>query len=200
MAQPPRLTDTSARRRARRTLVAVAITTGAMTTLPPAAMAAMTKAPVKKCAHAQSTTTTASMSELRSAVVCLLRRRRAALGAGFVKRDDGLARAGTNQARQMVRERYFAHVGPDGRTLGERLASAKWIPRVGRWRAGEILAFGTGHYATPVSFVQRWMKSPTHFEVLKNKKFTLIGVGLVQGTPDGLGGTGLTAAVEFGRL
>ncbi len=43
------------------------------------------------------------------------------------------------------------------------------------------------------------MKSPTHFQVLKSRKFTLIGVGLVRGTPEG-GGIGLTAGVEFGRL
>ncbi|MCW3010343.1 MAG: hypothetical protein JWO90_747, partial [Solirubrobacterales bacterium] len=91
----------------------------------------------------------------------------------------------------------FGHVSPDGRRLRDRLRAARWIPRYGRWEAGEILAYGTGRDGTPAFFVQAWLRSRTHFAVLRDGAFTQIGVGLVRGTPSGA--AGLTAAVEFGR-
>ncbi len=164
----------------------------ALMLLPTAASAA------PACPGATATAEAASLAELRGAVTCLLRHERRELGAGNVRHDQRLARAGTHQAAQMVRRGFFGHVSPAGEKLSDRLGWAKWIPRRGTWDAGEILAWGTGKGATPKAFVAAWMKSPGHFAVLRDPGFTQIGVGLVRGTPKGAS-SGLTAAVEFGH-
>lgn len=202
MAAPPLSSPhLRARRRAARLLAVAAITTGAVTTLPAAALAAAgVPAPTRltACPDADASPATASLPRLRASVTCLLRQERTHLGAGSVRRDARLARAGTHQASQMVRSGFFGHVSPAGEALTDRLGLAGWIPARGTWDAGEILAWGTDSGATPAAFVAAWIKSPTHFSVLRDGGFDRIGVGLVRGTPGG-DPAGLTAAVEFGH-
>ena len=107
------------------------------------------------------------------------------------------ARAAEGHATRMVREGFFAHVGPDGVQLRTRLRRAGFVPRRGPWLAGEVLGKGSGSAATPVGLVRGWLSSPSHRSILSDRRLDRIGVGLVRGTPDG--GDGLTATVELGR-
>jgi uncharacterized protein YkwD len=67
-----------------------------------------------------------------------------------------------------------------------------WFDRAGYlsapcWRAGEILAWGTGEYGTVRSIFRAWMASPEHRHVILGSFTQLglsVGVGELEGRPD----------------
>lgn len=90
--------------------------------------------------------------------------------APAVKWNDQLAAAATSHSENMYKNKFFAHVAPDGSNGGVR------IKRVGyTWMAfGENIAVG---YRTEKEVVKGWIESPGHCKNIMSKLYKEMGVG-----------------------
>lgn len=171
----------------------------------PAALGAATMLVVPQAAAAASPCRGASASAraitpatAESAVRCLLNRERHAHGLGALSAEHRLHGASVRFARQMVARRFFAHVGPDGRTLLDRLRSARYVTSgLRRYAIAENLAYGRGGRSTPRSIVSAWMHSAGHRANILDPRFRHVGIGAVDGSPVGDGGA-RTFVADFG--
>jgi len=107
-----------------------------------------------------------------------------------VRVDHGLPRlrmafslwsAARRHSRAMVRQDYFAHVGPAGSTLALRLRRAHFVTR-GAWAAAETLAWGVGRGGGARVTVRRWLRSPEHRAILLSRRYRLVGASRARGT------------------
>lgn len=137
------------------------------------------------------------------AVRCLLNAERARRGMRAVAASSRLTRAATYHSSDMVRRRYFAHVSPDGQTLRWRVARAGYRGFGRRALVAETLAFGTDMLATPHELVVDLMRSRRHREIILDKRYRDVGVGLAFGAPlagmETANGSAVTVSVGFGR-
>ncbi|EKD68006.1 MAG: SCP-like protein extracellular, partial [uncultured bacterium] len=83
------------------------------------------------------------------------------------------------KATDMASASYFAHTGPDGRSLASWLDGAGYEYRV----AGENLAIG---FSDPRALVNAWVNSPTHLANLLDAEYEETGIGLAAGMYDGV--------------
>jgi uncharacterized protein YkwD len=96
---------------------------------------------------------------------------RARHGLPALRRDSRLDTSARNFSRYMGEARFFGHVGPDGRTMSQRMASQGY--RASWW--GENIAAG---YDDPVELVAEWMASPSHRANILSRRFRYTGVGV----------------------
>jgi uncharacterized protein YkwD len=68
----------------------------------------------------------------------------------------------------------------------------------GSWIVGENLAWGTGTYATPRAVVKAWMRSPAHRRNIMERRFRVIGIGVMRGTPIAGVEQGMTYTTDLG--
>jgi uncharacterized protein YkwD len=115
---------------------------------------------------------------------------RAAHGLGAVRIDATLTRAARAHSLEMFRGNYFAHGAFRTRMIRFHVRG----PFV-----GENLAWGNGSYASPQTVIQEWLASPAHRANLLRPTFTRIGIGAVQGTFRGNGGSTVLTADFAGR-
>jgi uncharacterized protein YkwD len=112
-------------------------------------------------------------------VLILFNEQRAAHGLKPLAIDEKLTRAADSHSADMLDRGYFAHDGPQG----------KWDVRlshfVKRNLVGEILAEGSGYYATPAGMVHSWMHSPEHRRIILMPDLRLVGLGVATGTYKG---------------
>ncbi|WP_272478015.1 CAP domain-containing protein [Baekduia alba] len=146
---------------------------GALALPAPAALAA--------CANEDAS---ASDAAAVPATLCLLNEQRAAHGLGALSESSTLDRAADGYAADMVDRRFFDHVSPGGGTMMDRIKAAGWVA-TGSWSAGENIAWGSGSLATPASIVDGWMHSAGHRANILNGSFGQIGIGVVEGAPEG---------------
>ena len=118
------------------------------------------------------------LSLIRHATLCLINRVRAEHGLRRLRASRRLRRGAMGHARDMVQRHYFAHT-----SLRARLATTGYASSRTAWAAGEALAWGTGHRATPGEIVQAWLRSPGHRQILLTGKFRDAGVGVARGAP-----------------
>ena len=138
-----------------------------------------------------------NLRSISSTTICLLNAERAAKGLAPVRSNRRLARASKLMARLMIKQRFFAHDTPDGRSLADRVKPTGYMR--GGWSIGENLAWGSGALATPRSIVNGWMNSPGHRANVLHGKFRDIGIAVRIGAPQkGLSG-GATYVTVFGR-
>lgn len=104
--------------------------------------------------------------------------------------SSGLKTAAYEKAEDMLLQQYFAHDGPDNKSVRDWLARAKYQYEV----AGENLAMG---FAQSDDVVEAWIKSPTHYANLIDPEYSEIGVGMVSGAFKGEETT--LVAQYFGR-
>jgi uncharacterized protein YkwD len=145
------------------------------------------------CAGAEAPPQSGSSTGYSRAVECLVNERRAAAGLGALSHDRRLARAARRFSSAMVRERFFAHVSPEGSTLGQRARAAGYRG----YTLGETIGWGAGGLATPAAIVQGWIDSPPHRAILLDGGFRHIGLGVATGSPEGIGGAA-TVTADFG--
>jgi uncharacterized protein YkwD len=123
-----------------------------------------------------------------SRLIVLFNQVRADHGLKPLGRDAKLARAAGSHSADMLRRGYFAHNGPQG----------KWDVRIRRYVTrrliGEILATGTGKYATPVGMMNAWMQSPAHRHIILTPELRLVGLGVATGTYRGQAGVAMATA------
>jgi uncharacterized protein YkwD len=121
----------------------------------------------------------------QAGVLVLLNQQRTAHGLRRLTVDAKLTQAADSHSASMLRRGYFAHNGPQG----------KWDVRLGRYvkssLLGEILAYGTGPYATADGMVTSWMHSPEHRRVILTPGLRLVGIGIVTGTYRGQAGVAM---------
>lgn len=98
-----------------------------------------------------------------------INRARAKRGASPVRLNDKLSQAAAAQADDMIARGYFAHVSPDGGTLGDRVGAARYSYR----KVGENLAAGQGSTAEAV---QAWNDSPGHARTMYDRDYDEIGL------------------------
>ncbi|MEA2273795.1 MAG: hypothetical protein QOI98_2503 [Solirubrobacteraceae bacterium] len=134
------------------------------------------------------------------ATLCLLNVERRRYHEKRLRSNHKLAIAGARHARDMVRNDYFSHDAPSGRTFVERIKATRYVARASRWSLGENLAWGTRSRATPRQIVRAWMASPAHRANILTARFREIGVAVVRGAPVPGVSDAATYATEFGRV
>lgn len=97
--------------------------------------------------------------------------RRTAAGVGRLTLNSKLNSAAQAKANDMVKDKYWAHVAPDGTQPWAFFDSAGYQ----YLSAGENLAYG---FLTSNSTVTGWMNSPSHKANMLNGTFTDVGFGI----------------------
>lgn len=115
-------------------------------------------------------------------IISLTNATRRALGITELKANARLAQAATAKAADMLTEQYFAHTSPSGETPWSWIHGAGYEYRY----AGENLAV---HYSSSEDTVNGWMASPSHRANIAATKYSEIGVGMAQGTFEGVTST-----------
>jgi uncharacterized protein YkwD len=107
-------------------------------------------------------------------IIALTNELRTSLNTPTLTESPTLDRAAYAKASDMLLQQYFAHVGPDKKSLSSWLAEADYRYQV----AGENLALG---FDSAEGVMKAWQASPTHYANLIDKDFTQIGVSAVSG-------------------
>ena len=110
-----------------------------------------------------------------AAIVRLLNARRAAAHLEPLRVDGVLSSLARIHNRDELRGDFFAHDAPTGQTFAERLAYLH------RREIGEVLAWGTGGFATPAGIVSLWMASPEHRRIILTPELRRVGVSVLAG-------------------
>lgn len=116
------------------------------------------------------------------AVLCLVNRARAAHALRTVRLSQLLGKAARSHSEDMVQRKYFAHAGPAGDTLADRIRSSGYAAEHPRgYAAGEALAWGS--FSSPQVIVRALLESPAHRRILLDPHAREIGLGLTLGAP-----------------
>ncbi|MDD5032091.1 MAG: CAP domain-containing protein [Patescibacteria group bacterium] len=107
-------------------------------------------------------------------IIDLTNKIRQSSGVPLLTENNLLTRAAYNKAEDMLLYQYFAHVGPDKKTISDWLASVNYKYAV----AGENLAMG---FSGAEEVVNGWVKSQTHYANIIDPDFSEIGVGVSSG-------------------
>lgn len=114
------------------------------------------------------------LKEQSQKIIALTNDLRIGLGAPVLAESLTLDRAAYAKASDIILQQYFAHVGPDKKSLSSWLKSAGYRYTV----AGENLALG---FNSAEGVMKAWQASPTHYANLIDQDFTQIGVSAVSG-------------------
>jgi uncharacterized protein YkwD len=187
-----------------RTALATAAAHIMMLALPCGALAAHEKAAVGEAAGCAGATVIpaapAGNQAAADSVLCLVNAERAQRALRPVVASRPLTRAAAGHSADMVRRGYFAHVSPDGLDLRTRVARTGYLRGRRRPMLGETIGWGTDVYATPAELVKGFMESPEHKAIILDGRYREVGIGLALGAPmEGMGGSGATLSLDFGR-
>jgi uncharacterized protein YkwD len=152
------------------------------------------------CANANVMPVATNGAKVSAATLCLINRERTSRGLRALRHDRQLRKVAGRYSRQMVRDSFFDHVGPNGSTVRSRISGGtSYLKRSATWSVGENLYWGSGDLATPRQSVQGWMHSPGHRRNMLDRRFQDIGVGIAIGAPEDVeGAPSATYATEFG--
>ncbi len=139
-------------------------------------------------------------TRVRAAMLCLLNAERTRRGVPELAASAQLRKAATAYSRKMVRNRFFAHVCPEGSTMQSRIRKGTgYLSHVSDWALGENLGWGSGPKSTPQSMVRMWMASAGHRGNILNERFHHVGIGVATGAPANIGGArAATYTTDFG--
>jgi uncharacterized protein YkwD len=151
------------------------------------------------CADAGLMPTAANGAQVRAGTLCLINRERTSRGLRALRHDGQLRKVAGRYSRQMVRQSFFDHVGPNGSTVRSRINGTTYLKRAATWSLGENLYWGSGESATPQESVQGWMHSPGHRRNVLDRRFRDIGIGIAIGAPEDVEGSpSATYTTDFG--
>lgn len=173
VAQHDRMTPSPVGRVMARSAAFIAVTMLAMVTLAAGA-------------HAQ---TPGLPTDWRSSMLARINEVRAEAGVPPVALCKRLQRAAGGYARQMAREDYFAHVGPDGVPLSQQIEATGYRARA--W--AENIAAGQRSVA---EVMDAWQASPAHYASIVNPLYRHVGLGYATGESSRYG---VYWVQEFGR-
>ena len=127
------------------------------------------------------------MKQARAATLCLINRERTRRGMGLVHSQTRLRNAATKHSRAMVSKGFFDHSSPAGSTAATRVRAAGYLRGAASFQLGENIGAGESALATPAAMVDAWMHSAGHRYNILHRSFRDIGIGIVMGTPMGVG-------------
>ena len=117
-----------------------------------------------------------------SEVIALTNSERTQFDIGTLKENPLLDAAAQAKADDMAAKGYFSHVGPDGKEPWAWITGAGYAYQY----AGENLAV---RFNESADVVNAWMASPTHRSNILKSQYADIGVGVAQGTYQGVPAT-----------
>ncbi|HKH60221.1 MAG TPA: CvpA family protein [Flavitalea sp.] len=117
-------------------------------------------------------------TDLEADMLDMVNQERFRLGLSPLKPDPELAEVATAHSRDMFARGYFSHITPEGKTLVDRIKTA----RVSFLAAGENLALGP----TLKICHEGLMNSPGHRANILHKSFGRLGIGVLDGGRYGL--------------
>jgi uncharacterized protein YkwD len=132
-------------------------------------------------------------------VLCLVNGERRRRGLRAVRASRPLTRSAKAHSWDMVQRGYFAHDAPSGGTVRDRVLRSGYVRRRQPSKLGETIAWGTNSLATPAQLVSSFMKSPGHRQILLDRSYRDVGIGLVRGAPAAAPGPGATLTLDFGH-
>ncbi|HET9098083.1 MAG TPA: CAP domain-containing protein [Candidatus Saccharimonadales bacterium] len=117
---------------------------------------------------------------------------RTANHVGDLRFNSELNQAAQNKADDMVKNNYWAHNSPSGKTPWTFILASGYEFQ----QAGENLAYG---FDTSASVVQAWMNSPEHRANMLNSNFQEVGFGIAE-SPAYIGhGPEIIVVAEYGE-
>lgn len=118
------------------------------------------------------------LQESGQKIIELTNQLRQKVGVAPLVESQALDQAAYAKAQDMLLQQYFAHVGPDKKSLVDWLFAFDYDYMV----AGENLALG---FAAPEDVVEAWSLSKTHYANLIDPDFSQIGIGVISGPYNG---------------
>ncbi len=107
-------------------------------------------------------------------IIELTNKIRQSVGVQLLVENNLLTQAAYNKAEDMILNQYFAHIGPDKKTVSDWLAGVNYKYAI----AGENLAMG---FSGAEEVVNGWIRSQTHYANMVDPDFSEIGVGMLSG-------------------
>ena len=153
---------------------------------------------VPRCTAVAAIAAGAADDTVRTALLCLINRARVRHGLAPVVASWRLGLAAQRHSEDMVVRGYFDHVSPDGDTLVTRARRVGYL-RPGRsWELGEDIGWAHTPLTTARDMMTAWMNSPPHREVILDRAFRQLGVGIALGLPVDHATAGATFVLDFG--
>lgn len=154
---------------------------------------------IVSCADAMAPPTAVGSARVERAVLCLVNSYRQANGRAPLHATRALVSSARDYGRQMVREVFFGHIDPRGRTLRGRLRAHHYLRRADRrWLLAENIAVAGSTLATAHHLVGGWMASPEHRSNILRSTLRDVGVGVVAGAPSDVGPDPYTIVMDLG--
>jgi uncharacterized protein YkwD len=144
-----------------------------------------------------------NVESIRASIFCLINRERARNGLQPLSANGHLQSSAQGHSNEMINEDYFAHVGPNGLSVSDRMRAAGYIySRNIGYDIGENIAWGTLSLATPQEILEAWMASPDHRSNILDSNYRQTGIGIVASVPAsmGEGQPGAMYTQDFGVL
>lgn len=151
------------------------------------------------CAQAASVADDSTVLQAMDAVLCLVNNERTQRGLTAVRQSRELTRSARAHSSDMVQRQYFSHVTPGGWNVRDRVQRAGYVRKRQVSKVGETIAWGSEQFATPAELVRTFMDSPGHRQVLLDRGYRDVGIGLVLGAPADVPGARATLTLDFGR-
>jgi uncharacterized protein YkwD len=153
------------------------------------------------CAAAGNEASLLTKTQEARALLCVINKTRKRRGLGGVRPSAVLNAAALAHSVTMVAKGCFAHECKGEPDLGGRLQRAGFPGCNCSWRAAENIAYGEGQKSSPRAVVGAWMKSPPHRAALLTRRYEIIGIGIVPGTPSSrLSPDGATFTIDLGWI
>ena len=127
--------------------------------------------------------------DLAQRVLAALNATRANSGLPALASDGRLSGAASSYAMLLAKRNLLTHVGPDGSTMGSRVAAMGYPTNV---TLGEVIGAGPASWDAP-DFVDAWLASAAHRAVILDRGFASAGVGCVV-----VAGASVRCVVDFG--
>lgn len=124
------------------------------------------------CKGAQAKSSSIPKERARKAVRCLINKKRSNLHL-----QGQLTKAAQGHSAYMRRTNCFSHLCPGEAPLKTRITRTGYLSGVSSYGYGEVIA-KLPEQGRPVDVVRMWMNSPSHRDILMNRSFAHIGVGL----------------------
>jgi uncharacterized protein YkwD len=150
------------------------------------------------CAGAHVKAKASNTAKVAGATACLVNRQRVKHGLKPLRVNRKLAAAATRHSQEMVAQRFFDHIDPDGTTPVDRAMAAHYIKPDRAWYIAENIGIVSGHRGSAAEQVRDWMHSEGHRANILTKEVRDVGIGVAIGDPMG-GRGGATYTLEVGR-
>jgi hypothetical protein len=121
----------------------------------------------------------ADTEALSQNIIMLTNQERSKVGASSLYENSTLDTAARKKLEDMFAKNYWDHLGPNGETAWDFIASENYQYEV----AGENLARG---FRSSEDVVRAWMASPTHRKNILNERFQEIGLAVGSGKVRGI--------------